>query len=131
MTEPAKIDHDLFKAAFDAGLPAVAVRYFTRLADDAVPTDDLRKALELGVKVKQMDKDRTDNLLTVSWTINGGTITMDVKPPEKHLEVLDDISDAVEATPSSPSEPVKPTLTPEIAFLSTFTVSENLLDDME
>jgi hypothetical protein len=125
MTDLAKLDHDLFKSAFEAGLPAVAVRYFERLADEAVPTEDMRKALELGVKVKQMDKDRTDNLLTVSWTINGGVISMDVKQPEKTLEVLEDVA------PSATDVAIKDAVTPETAFLSTFTVSENLLDDLE
>jgi hypothetical protein len=130
MTDLAKLDHDLFKAAFEAGLPAVATRYFERLAETETHTDDLRKALELGVKVKQMDKDRTDNLMTVSWTINGGTITMDVKPHEKPLEILEDVTDVVVATDAT-DVAVKDAVTPETAFLSTFTVSENLLDDLE
>lgn len=73
-----------------AGTLNVARDYYLRLAEEGADVDDLRKALEIGAKVMgAMQPEKMDNLLQVSWTINGGSVTFESKssPSTTELEL--------------------------------------------
>ncbi len=128
----AEINHrELLVDIVREGTITVARDYYLRLADsEQTDVDDLRKALEIGARVMgALQPEKTDNLLQVSWTINGGTVTFDAKQaatPE--LELVEDV------TPKQP-EAQSPTLA-EAATLAapdptaTFQVVDNLLDSL-
>jgi hypothetical protein len=107
----------------------VARDYYLRLADeDSADVDDLRKALEIGAKVMgALQPEKTDNLLQVSWTINGGTVTIDAKQaPAPELEIVEDVTPKTVEVPTleqaAAAAPVDPT--------SKFDVVDNLLDSL-
>lgn len=106
----------------------VARDYYLRLAEDETGVDDLRKALEIGAKVMgAMQPEKVDNLLQVSWTINGGTVTFDAKqaaPTE--LELVEEIkADITDVTPKTLADPEPP-----VASTTNFAVVDNLLDGL-
>jgi hypothetical protein len=111
-----------------AGTIGVARDYYLRLADsENVDVDDLRKALEIGAKVMgAMQPERLDNLLQVSWTINGGQVTFDAKsvPPEPAAASLEMVEDV------TPKQPEKTAPEPDAALATQFAVVDNLLEDL-
>lgn len=113
------------------GTLSVAQDYYERLRDEEETSiDDLRKALEIGAKVMgALQPEKTDNLLQVSWTINGGTVTFDAKPQAPELELVQDITDVAAKEPKTPTlEEASTTKQPDPT--ASFAMVDNLLDQL-
>lgn len=105
----------------------VARDYYLRLAEEGADVDDLRKAMEIGAKVMgALQPEKTDNLLQVSWTINGGAVTFDAKQTSAPLveQVESDIIDVAVKTLEQAAA------TPEPDPTSKFEMVDNLLDSI-
>jgi len=118
---------DQFRQSVEDGGEQVVLEYFKRLAEPGVGVDDLRKAVEFVAKVHGLNQqEKTDSLMTVSWTINGGNVTIGVeKPQAPTAELVEDVTpkDSTAAIEGSPEEPPVPA-TPSFTLPSV----ENLLE---
>lgn len=136
MTLPATTNSiDNIRRQAREAIEVIMPDYVLSVSKSDTPNEDKRKALETMAKLAGFDKEKTDNLMTVHWTINGGVVTMDVTPAATHSPLDQEVTDvipkevAAENIPSSQNEPVNQ-LTPEDAFLSTFQTMENLLEGL-
>jgi hypothetical protein len=117
---------DRFKKNLEDGGDQVIVEYFKRLGNEAEASiDDLRKAVELVAKAHGLNQsDKVDSMMQVSWTINGGNVTIGVTNPSAAPEATEVIEDAtIKEVTGSPDEPPAPT-TPALVIPPL----ENLLD---
>lgn len=98
---------DRFKQNIEDGGDQVVVEYFKRLNSEEASIDDLRKAVELVAKAHGLQQpDKTDSLMSVSWTITGGNVTIGVSQAPaatdaQDLPLVEDVSDSAPLTPEA------------------------------
>jgi hypothetical protein len=104
--------------------------YYERLHSDEASVDDMRKAIEQGLKVLGMfQNERVDNLPLVQWTITGtGSVSVDIKPALPPADVVEDVTpkDKTPAVAAPTTEAAAVKALNEFNFESL----DNLLEDL-